>query len=104
SETAGGGVEGGEKFIDCEDISSGHQVQQGGLPSVRITDNSCDWPLMPLAALSLHTPNFAHAFELAFESRDPFLHPPAIHFQLCFARPARPDPTSLTRKMVPHSR
>src|SRR6266496_2272074 len=59
---------------------------------------------MPLAALSLHAADFAHAFQLAFESRDPFLHPAAIDLQLCFARPSRPNSAGLSRKVVPHSR
>src|SRR5205085_682802 len=42
SETARRRIESGEKFIDCEDVSSGHQVQQRGFSGVGVTNDSCD--------------------------------------------------------------
>src|SRR6476660_512130 len=41
SETARRRIESGEKFIDCEDVSSGHQVQQRGFSGVGVTNDSC---------------------------------------------------------------
>ena len=98
SETARRRIESGEKFIDCEDVSAGHQVQQRGFSGVGVTNDSCDWPLMALAALPLHAAHFAHAFQLALETRDPILDPAPIDLQLGFARSPRPNSAGLRAK------
>src|SRR2546430_8511197 len=104
SKAARGRIESGEKFIDGQDVGSGNQVQQRGFSSVCVTNDSCHWPLMSLTTLSLHAAHFAHAFQLALEPRDPFPYPAAIDLQLGFARSSRPNPSGLSRKVVPHSR
>src|SRR5438067_13311528 len=97
-------IESGEEFIDCEDVSSGHQVQQRGFSGVGVTNDSRHWPLMALAALPLHAAHFAHAFQLALEPRDPILDPAPIDLQLGFGRSPRPNSAGLPRKVMPHSR
>src|SRR5437660_3900703 len=59
---------------------------------------------MTFATLSLHGARFADCFELALESRDPFLNAATIHFQLRFARSARADAAGLSRQVMPHPR
>lgn len=94
----------GEKFIDREDVGAGHQIQQGRFPGIGITHNRRYRPLMSLSALPLHTAHFAHAFQLALKTRDPFLHPATINFQLCLAWSAGSNSAGLAGKMMPHSR
>ncbi len=50
---------------------------------------------MSLPTLALYGARLAHGFQLAFESRDPFLHASAINFQLCLTWPARADSAGL---------
>ena len=58
---------------------------------------------MPFAPLALDGACFAHRFQLALESRDPFLDPTSVDFQLRFTRTARADPARLSRQVVPHA-
>src|SRR5438105_15818175 len=103
SETARRWIESGEKFIDCNDVSSGHQVKQRGFSGVGVANNRCHWPLMALATLSLDVAHLAHAFQFALEPRDPILYPAPIDLQLCFARSSGPSPAALPRKAMPVS-
>src|SRR4051794_19223254 len=59
---------------------------------------------MPLTPLPLNRANFAHAFQLALEPRNPLLDAAAIDFELGFTRPPRPNAAGLTRQVSPHSR
>jgi hypothetical protein len=87
-----------------EHARAGEQIEQGRLASVGIADDGGDRPLMPLPALALHRAMFAHFIEVAFQPRNPFLDPPAIDFELRFARPPRPDAAGLAGEVCPHSR
>jgi hypothetical protein len=57
---------------------------------------------MSFTALSLYGACFAHGFQFAFQSRNSFLHAPAVNFQLRFARTACADPAGLPGEVMPH--
>jgi hypothetical protein len=59
---------------------------------------------MSLPTLTLYGARLTHGFQFAFEPGDPFLHAAAINLQLRLPRPARADPASLTRQVMPHPR
>src|SRR5262245_24305125 len=57
---------------------------------------------MAFSPLSLNRSRFAHRFQLALQPRDPFLHAPAVDFQLRFTRAACADAACLPRQVMPH--
>ena len=59
---------------------------------------------MSFATFALNCARLAHRFQLALQPRNPFLHPPAIYFQLRFAGAPRANAASLARQVVPHPR
>src|SRR3954470_22169513 len=89
SQTTGGGVERGEKFVLCHYVRAGEQIQERRFTRVGVTDNSRARPLMPFPSLALDRANFANTFELTLEPRDSFLDSTAVDFQLGFARTPR---------------
>ena len=104
SEAARRRIERGEESVFRHDVRARQQIQQCRFPSIGVADNGRDRPLMTLPSLALNVADFAHAFELALQTRDPFLHAPPIDFQLRFAGTARADAARLPRKVRPHSR
>src|SRR5256885_6029463 len=59
---------------------------------------------MTFAPLALNRARFSNGFQLALESRNPFLDTTPVDFQLRFTRAARADAAGLARQVIPHSR
>src|SRR4029453_19679677 len=58
---------------------------------------------MSLATFTLDCARLTNRFELSLKARNSLLHATAINFQLCFARAACADPSSLPGQVMPHS-
>src|SRR5947207_10524879 len=57
---------------------------------------------MTFASLPLNRARFADRFQLALESRNPFLDATTVHFQLSFTRASGADAAGLARQVIPH--
>src|SRR5260370_6534065 len=59
---------------------------------------------MTITTLAWNGTLLSTRFQLAFKSRNPFLHPTTVDFQLLFTRAPRADAAGLARQVIPHPR
>ena len=93
-------VEGGEETILNEEVCSGQRTQQGGFPSVRVSDECDAEETRP--RLTLNCPCLCHLAELALQLTDARPDQPPVGLELGFTGTTEADTASDTREVAPH--
>ena len=103
-EAAGGGVEGGEKFVFGEDGGTGELVEESGFAGVGVADDGGEGPVGALAAGALGFALAADGIEVADDTVDAFLGFAAVGFELGFTfAAAHADAAGLAGKVGPEA-
>src|SRR5438105_4364848 len=95
---AGGRVEGGEKFILCQDICFSKRIEKSGFARIGIANNRDNGDGLLRTLLPMEHALLTHSFDLLAEFCDTTADTATINFQFCFTRAAHADRSTYTSR------
>ena len=80
NKAARGGIQCRKKFVLGHNIGARQQIQKRRFTGIRVANHSSNWPLTSFPTFALYRAGLTHSFQLALQSRDPFLHAAPVNF------------------------